>query len=635
MAAIQNKGAAAKYIERLSEGDRDRLIAVMNNKVQPDATTVAPTLAQNQPEKQTEQLATTTAPPAQEKVATTELAENKAANQPEVKESKLAEVPAKSEEQQANQSLSQAKQEEPAQSKAQETTATIEQPKETKADAVANNEVKEVPAAELKASNNDLAPASTQAEPSNAIASVLNENNELVKDVVFTRVNKAVYNKNNPIPINTVQPSGIIFKVQIGAFRNPIPQDLFKGFDPISGETSATGITRYTAGYFKNFEAANAAKRDINKIGYKDAFVVAFCNGKRISIPEATAMIRDGRTCAGPVLAENKISTPEVRTETAVKPAQENPTGTLASNAIRIQKENEKEKQVESKPADSVVVKVDTIAAQPVATKAPVQIIEESSAGPVAPSVSFEEVKGLVYTVQVGVYSKPILANQLFNIQPLYFERTPNGLYRYTSGIFDNLETATQAKASIVGIGVKDAFVTTYYNGNRIPVEQAKKLEAEQGKAVFASSANMNKMPETSNEAKITGLSAAVPTQRIEKQNNAPSGDGSNKIALPVEGLKNQSNTGIVFKVQIGVFRSEVPLEIAAIYLKLSSRGIDHYQTSDSLTIYTIGNYRDFNSANNLKDEVIQQGLPDAFVVAFKAGNKMKIEDAIKEVNRK
>ena len=102
-----------------------------------------------------------------------------------------------------------------------------------------------------------------------------------------------------------------------------------------------------------------------------------------------------------------------------------------------------------------------------------------------------------------------------------------------------------------------------------------------------------------------------------------------------MEGLKNQPSNAIIFKVQIGVFRSEVPLEIAAIFLKLSNRGIEHYQTSDSLTIYTIGNLRDINSANSLKDEVIQEGLPDVFVVAFKAGNKMKIEDAIKEVNKK
>jgi len=605
MSSNQSKGAAAKYIERLSEGDRDRLVAVMNSKVKPseqEAQMLASNTATQNPTSTTSQPTTIAAMnTAQTAVENKSIAtENtNTTRAPEVAQSKVVESPV-----------------------------------------VAQEAPKEVPAAELKVNNSDLqsTPATATASP---LTPVVNERNELVQEIVFKKVNKVVYSERNPIPINAAQPSGLVFKVQIGAFRNPIPQDLFKGFDPISGETSATGITRYTAGYFKNFEAANNAKREINTIGYKDAFVVAFCNGKRISIPEATAMLREGRTCVGEQLADNKLSTPvktEVEQVAKVSPeepkvsnetAAAKPT-TLAENAINNQNERDSISKVASPITTPVEVKPELAANTNIAPA-----IQETPAGPVAPSVSFEEVKGLVYTVQVGVYSKPILANQLFNIQPLYFERTPNGLYRYTSGIFDNLETATQAKANIVGIGVKDAFVTTYFNGTRIPVEQAKQLEAAQGKAVFASSANMNKMPETNSNARITGLNAAVPTVKVEKTNVSPQGNGTNKIALPVEGLKNQNNAGIVFKVQIGVFRSEVPLEIAAIFLKLSSRGIDHYQTSDSLTIYTIGNLRDINSANALKEEVIQQGLPDAFVVAFKAGNKMKIEDAIKEVNRK
>ncbi|MBL0049350.1 MAG: PD40 domain-containing protein [Bacteroidetes bacterium] len=591
MASIQNKGAAAKYIARLSEADKDKLVAVMNNKKPTKEPRTSVTLASTQTAKEIKQ---------------------------DVPKDALVGIPVNSNTEKSNGV---------AETPASDLAVTTEK----------QTAQKEVPAEKLIVNNQDLV-TPEQSSSTSQLANVVNERNELIREAVFTKVNKAIYSKNNPIPINTTLPSGIIFKVQIGAFRNPIPQDLFKGFDPISGETSATGITRYTAGYFKNFEAANGAKREINTIGYKDAFVVAFCNGKRISIPEATAMIRDGKTCANEFIADAgplvKAPINTVQDNNAAK--KEEPVAestTLAGNALRNEQLNNEENSAATQQQTTTPIQEVKSTETASSQSNPVQV-EEIPSGPVAPSVSFEEVKGLVYTVQVGVYSKPILANQLFNIQPLYFERTPNGLYRYTSGIFDNLEIATQAKANIVGIGVKDAFVTTYFNGARIPVEQAKKMEAEQGKAVFATSSNLNKMPETNSNAKITGLNTAVPTIKIEKQ-NATANPTQGKIALPVEGLKNQANNDIVFKVQIGVFRSEVPLEIAAIFLKLSSRGIDHYQTSDSLTIYTIGNLRDINSANSLKDEVIQEGLPDAFVVAFKAGNKMKIEDAIKEVNRK
>jgi hypothetical protein len=756
MAYLDNKLNASRYVSRLDETDRKKLVAVMNYKRPAEPTTVlasASSVNQNKVEAKVEPIVAAIPPSEQpEKTATPEtqspaienqntigIASNNDANQNKVEtavEQNVVETPpagqplntvdtteSQSPDIENQNAIGIASNNDANQNKVETTVEqnVVEAPPagrvENVLDTIASQspvlailtEVEATPVAEKvtavetqtqkdsslnqsqvdrkevnetsrQLNNQDLQVAENTSlvVASPALSKVVNERNELVRDAVFTKVDRAVYNKNNPIPINTQQPSGIIFKVQIGAFRNPIPQDLFKGFDPISGETSSTGITRYTAGYFKNFEAANSAKREINVIGYKDAFVVAFCNGKRISIPEATAMIRDGRTCAGEALAETKVN---VNNSTALEPSIQKvevkkeekkpaPTISFAENAIRNEQfRAEEKKQIESEtkptavsidsvpsqvnpsaeieaPTGQVTAENKEIKTEPKPTVVPIEttpgqvtptaIIEQPS-GPVAPSVSFEEVKGLVYTIQVGVYSKQILANQLFNIQPLYFERTPSGLYRYTSGIFDNLEIATQAKESIVGIGVKDAFITSYFNGNRITVEEARRLEQEQGKGVFSNAANLNKMPETNANAKITGLSAAVPTVRKEKVDvpSTQAGKGANAIALPLEGLKNQINNAIIFKVQIGVFRSEIPLEIASIFLKLSSRGIDHYQTSDSLNIYTIGNFRDIKSANSLKDEVIQEGLPDAFVVAFKGGDKMKLEDAIKEVNQK
>ena len=94
----------------------------------------------------------------------------------------------------------------------------------------------------------------------------------------------AVYSEEKPIPVNTKMPDGVVFKVQVGAFRNPIPQETFKGFAPITGETTASGLMRYTAGLFKDFNKANGAKNEIRGMGYNDAFVVAYRDGNRISV---------------------------------------------------------------------------------------------------------------------------------------------------------------------------------------------------------------------------------------------------------------------------------------------------------------------------------------------------------------
>ena len=56
----------------------------------------------------------------------------------------------------------------------------------------------------------------------------------LIKENIFFTTEREVYSDENPIPVNPKLPKGLIYKVQVGAFRNPIPQNLFKGFAPIS-----------------------------------------------------------------------------------------------------------------------------------------------------------------------------------------------------------------------------------------------------------------------------------------------------------------------------------------------------------------------------------------------------------------
>ena len=118
-----------------------------------------------------------------------------------------------------------------------------------------------------------------------------------------TSTEVSVYNEEKPIPLNPRLPEGLVFKVQIGAFRNPIPQDLFSGFAPIMGESTDFGVTRYTAGVFDSESVATNARDEIRNIStqYSDAFVVAYYNGSRVSMDEARALIGG----SGPAVASS------------------------------------------------------------------------------------------------------------------------------------------------------------------------------------------------------------------------------------------------------------------------------------------------------------------------------------------
>ena len=45
--------------------------------------------------------------------------------------------------------------------------------------------------------------------------------------------------------------------------------------------------------------------------------------------------------------------------------------------------------------------------------------------------------------------------------------------------------------------------------------------------------------------------------------------------------------------------------------------------------VYTVGEFLEYESANNLKTQCINDGISGAFVIAFKDGKKMSAADAL------
>jgi N-acetylmuramoyl-L-alanine amidase len=79
--------------------------------------------------------------------------------------------------------------------------------------------------------------------------------------------------------------SPIIYKVQIASSEKKIPlnSDKFKNVEK-PGEYEDKGIYKYTAGEFSKQEDAVRLQSQLRKNGFKDAFVIATQNGKRIPL---------------------------------------------------------------------------------------------------------------------------------------------------------------------------------------------------------------------------------------------------------------------------------------------------------------------------------------------------------------
>lgn len=83
----------------------------------------------------------------------------------------------------------------------------------------------------------------------------------------------------------------VILRVQLGAFRHRLAQNIFSGINDLVTLKDKDGLTRYYTGVFTDVNAA--AKHKVNMLlqGFQGAFLVAFKDGKRVSIREAGARL--------------------------------------------------------------------------------------------------------------------------------------------------------------------------------------------------------------------------------------------------------------------------------------------------------------------------------------------------------
>jgi hypothetical protein len=370
----------------------------------------------------------------------------------------------------------------------------------------------------------------------------------------------AYYNEDKPIPVDVELPEGVIFKVQVGAFRNPIPSETFRGFAPIVGENTGTGLTRYTAGLFKSFDNADQAKVAIRDLGYSDAFVVAYRNGERISLAEARGGSATGAAQGGTIAV------------TAPVPVGDNPLN---------------------------------VTNQPIQELADGQSIDVSSVADRAP---------LFYTVQIGVYSSEVAPEDLFNISPINSDLTPSGLIRYSTGVFNTVADASAAKDQIVAIGIVDAFVTAYRNGQRVSVS-----EAQQTTANSVTTPPANQEVEEAPSVVTEAPEEVVETPAIAEQDDEPETitiDGAASDVLPPATAESNN----AYRVKVGPYQGQVPVNEAGVILDMNSVGITIKKEGES-TIYYIGNYRTQFEADRLLQIVNSKGLPSAEVVKFENGS--------------
>ena len=409
---------------------------------------------------------------------------------------------------------------------------------------------------------------------------------------IFQLTEKKVYSKENPIPLNPRIPKGLIFKVQVGAFRNPIPQDLFNGFAPVSAEKLRDDITRYRVGYFKTFQDANVAKNQVRALSvrYGDAFVVAFNNGEKIKLSEARS-----------ILSNQPAANIQFSSESSTK----------SLSALRI------------------------------------EIARNST---LASAKTIDQTNGIFYSVQIGAFSKPLLKENLPNVSPLIVS-VVNNLYKYSTGEFKNIEFATRKKAELLDNGIlTDAFIIAYNNGRNITLQQANSVNPDRvveynnpviyyidfGTYDSDISAELDGNNLKLRDFNIKSRSRFGGSQFFSKKYNslADAQIAFNSISSEfisnskiIKSTRDDFNFNYEYKVEIGEF-DRLTDELKSKFNKLKDLEIVGVETN-GLTRYYSKSRDNLESVNTDFNACMSQNLKNSKVVVFKDGVLTKIEETL------
>lgn len=208
---------------------------------------------------------------------------------------------------------------------------------------------------------------------------------------------------------------------------------------------------------------------------------------------------------------------------------------------------------------------------------------------------------GLAYRIQVGIYQNDVPLPNFGDLPNLSGESEEgNGTTRYFSGMYVRFGEAERALLDVRRLGFRDAFIVSYLDGRRIPVNRAVSMEREREERPAVVVAQIT-VPETSAVVRETP-----------------------KIA-------EQTGDLIVFKVQIGVFRNLITQENRDRFMKLAgNQRLDYTLNNNGLYVYTIGIFNTFEEAVLTRDKLVSGGINDAFVVVFKNGEKVPLSQVIK-----
>ena len=418
---------------------------------------------------------------------------------------------------------------------------------------------------------------------------------------------------------------GLYYRIQIVAVNLRYRMHDFKGLSLIFTELIPnTNIIRYMTGEYYRYASAREDLPTVRGLGFSDAFIVAYYNGRRISIAEARrieAAEYSGENEEIPVVIRHEPPAGYVEPMDIVADVTKSSDANVTTSENNVQNTAKSGTLLESGTNADGTASQTSESSQSYVAASENRVTAGENAVTVANSKETDEEtirKGVYFAVQIGVYKDNRQPWQMKGVAPIDYERMQNGYVRHTFGKFDEYSQARTAQASIRRQGISDAFVIAYIDGQKVSftegIEYQKRMQQSR---IIA---------ESSNDSSLS----KVQTSESREENL------SNVEYAPLNlttGTEENNAEGISYYVQIGAFSKSPDPEILSVFSKVAGDKIHVKFPREGLQIYRIGVFNSYEEAQNTLAEARSFGIVDAFIVAFKGDEQISSSEAIRLQN--
>lgn len=386
------------------------------------------------------------------------------------------------------------------------------------------------------------------------------------------------------------------YTVQLGAFTKGIPPALINKFLSVPDITTTTvndSVTVYTAGTYTNRLEAERRKNALVNAGLENVTVVESVKGGFRPTAAVTSAITPVGTKETEIKEAAADNNPAV-TDTTTDQQAEETTEAISDN-------NETDTSYTDEDTGDAVVTGEETAKETTgdATEETIGDATEETTGDKTEEITKDKTisesdkeiavnqpdevpANVIFRIQLGAYSKKLSRNIFSSINDLVVVTTEDGLVKYLTGSYTDYNEVAKRKIDLLLQGFNGAFIVAYKNGKRVPLESV-------------------------------GATRAGTDEVTEEEDAAASSSIDKNL--------------IRFKVQLGAFRNEPPAEVKS---KLSAvSGVEKQLTSAGIMRYTAGSFNNYKQAEALKNQLINQGFPDAFIVSFFKDELIPVQEAL------